>query len=285
MEAARPLAQGHVDGFQHFLEAIGRVPLLSAAEEVQLARRIEAGDETARTQLVEANLRLVVAIAKHYRGRGLPLADLVQEGAIGLVRAAERFDWRQGRRFSTYAGWWIRQAIGRGVADGGRPIRLPVHANVKLARIVRTRQLLTARLGREPAAEEVADGVGLPAGEVERLLEAAQPVASLSKRVSEDGAELADLLADEGARAPEAVAEDRWLRRALRPLLGRLSARERRVLELRYGLGGDEPRTLAEIGRGMRVTRERARQIEARSLEKLVEMGARRRLGVAGRAW
>jgi RNA polymerase primary sigma factor len=284
MDAGRPRAHGSVDGFQGFLDAIGRLPLLSAADEVRLARRIEDGDAAAREQLVEANLRLVVAIAKHYRGRGLPLADLVQEGAIGLLRAVERFDWRQGRRFSTYAGWWIRQAIGRGVADRGRPIRLPVHASVKLARINSTERLLSARLGRQPRQREVADAAGLTGAEVELLLGAAQPVASLSTRVNEDGAELAELLPDDAAPAPDAVAEARWLRRALQPLLGRLSARERRVLELRYGLRGDEPRTLAEIGRGMRVTRERARQIEARSLEKLVEMGARRRLGVAGHA-
>jgi RNA polymerase primary sigma factor len=284
MREPRPQVDGSLDGFQCYLDAIGRVPLLSAGEEVQLARRIESGDTAARERLVEANLRLVVAIAKQYRGLGLPLADLVQEGSLGLLRAAERFDWRLRRRFSTYAGWWIRQAIGRGIADRARTIRLPVHANVKLARIARTERALSARLGREPRRSEIADAAGLPGAEVERLMDAAQPVTSLSAPVNDDGAELGDLLRDDVAPAPEAVAEANWVRRSLQPLLGRLTARERRVLQLRYGLHGDEPRSLAEIGRGMRVTRERARQIEARSLEKLVEMGARRRLGVAGHA-
>ena len=267
------------DALQLFLKDIGRVPLLTAAQEVSLAKRIEAGDPEAKRQMVEANLRLVVSIAKAYRGRGLPFLDLIQEGTLGLVRAVEKFDWRRGFKFSTYATWWIRQAVTRALADKGRTIRIPVHVVEKLNQISRAERVLIGQLGREPTVEELGNATGLPPEEVEDLLRSAQPIVSLEKPVGEDEeAEFVRFLADENTVAPEIAAEAALRHEALGELLNQLSYRERRVLELRYGLGGEKPRTLDELGRMFNVTRERIRQVEHQSLQKLASMAESGRL-------
>jgi RNA polymerase primary sigma factor len=261
------------DALQLFLKDIGRVPLLTAADEVRLATRIEAGDQEAKRQMVEANLRLVVSIAKGYRGRGLPFLDLIQEGTLGLVRAVEKFDWRRGFKFSTYATWWIRQAVTRALADKGRTIRIPVHVVEKLNQISRAERVLIGQLGREPTVEEIGEAAGLPADEVEEILRSAQPTVSLEKPVGEEEeSELGRFLADETSVAPELSAEVSLREQALRELLDQLSYRERRVLELRYGLRGEKPRTLDELGRMFNVTRERIRQVESQSLQKLASL-------------
>lgn len=258
------------DALQLFLKDIGRVPLLTAADEVRLAKRIEAGDQEAKRQMVEANLRLVVSIAKGYRGRGLPFLDLIQEGTLGLVRAVEKFDWRRGFKFSTYATWWIRQAVTRALADKGRTIRIPVHVVEKLNQISRAERVLIGQLGREPTVEEIGEAAGLPPEEVEEILRSAQPTVSLEKPVGEEEeSELGRFLADETSVAPELSAEVSLREQALRELLDQLSYRERRVLELRYGLRDEKPRTLDELGRMFNVTRERIRQVESQSLQKL----------------
>jgi len=268
------------DALQLFLKDIGRVPLLTAAQEVALAKRIESGDLQAKRQMVEANLRLVVSIAKGYRGRGLPFLDLIQEGTLGLVRAVEKFDWRRGFKFSTYATWWIRQAVTRALADKGRTIRIPVHVVEKLNQISRAERSLVGQLGREPTAEEIAHAAGLSPAEVEDILRSAQPIVSLEKPVGEEEeSELGRFLADENSPPPEIVAEAALRDQALRDLLNTLSYRERRVLELRYGLGGEKPRTLDELGRMFNVTRERIRQVENQSLQKLATMAESGRLG------
>jgi len=261
------------DALQLFLKDIGRVPLLTAADEVRLAKRIENGDQEAKRQMVEANLRLVVSIAKGYRGRGLPFLDLIQEGTLGLVRAVEKFDWRRGFKFSTYATWWIRQAVTRALADKGRTIRIPVHVVEKLNQISRAERVLIGQLGREPTVEEIGEAAGLPADEVEEILRSAQPTVSLEKPVGEEEeSELGRFLADETSVAPEVSAEVSLREQALRDLLDQLSYRERRVLELRYGLRGEKPRTLDELGRMFNVTRERIRQVESQSLQKLASL-------------
>jgi RNA polymerase primary sigma factor len=276
--AASPVEQT-TDALQLFLKDIGRVPLLTAAQEVALAKRIEAGDQEAKRQMVEANLRLVVSIAKGYRGRGLPFLDLIQEGTLGLVRAVEKFDWRRGFKFSTYATWWIRQAVTRALADKGRTIRIPVHVVEKLNQISRAERSLVGQLGREPTAEEIASAAGLTPAEVEDIIRSAQPIVSLEKPVGEEEeSELGRFLADESTPPPEVVAEAALRDQALRDLLNQLSYRERRVLELRYGLGGEKPRTLDELGRMFNVTRERIRQVENQSLQKLASMAEAGRL-------
>ena len=258
------------DALQLFLKDIGRVPLLTAADEVRLAKRIESGDQAAKQQMVEANLRLVVSIAKGYRGRGLPFLDLIQEGNGGLIRAVEKFDYRRGFKFSTYATWWSRQAVTRALADKGRTIRIPVHVVEKLNQISRAERVLIGQLGREPSVEEIGEAAGLPPAEVEEILRSAQPTVSLEKPVGEEEeSELGRFLADETSVAPEASAETSLRDQALRELLDQLSYRERRVLELRYGLHGEKPRTLDELGRMFNVTRERIRQVESQSLQKL----------------
>jgi len=268
------------DSLQLFLKDIGRVPLLTASQEVALAKRIEGGDPAAKQHMIEANLRLVVSIAKGYRGRGLPFLDLLQEGTLGLVRAVEKFDWRRGFKFSTYATWWIRQAVTRALADKGRTIRIPVHVVEKLNQISRAERALLGQLGREPTAEEIGAAAGLPAAEVEDILRSAQPIVSLEKPVGEEEeSEFGRFLADESSVAPELAAESALRDQALRDLLDQLSYRERRVLELRYGLSGEKPRTLDELGRMFNVTRERIRQVENQSLQKLASMAEAGRLG------
>src|SRR5215468_7592859 len=258
------------DALQLFLKDIGKVELLTAAEEVELAKRIERGDHRAKQEMVEANLRLVVSIAKRYRNQGLPFLDLIQEGTIGLVRAAEKFDYRKGFKFSTYATWWIRQAVARALADKARTIRMPVHVVEKLNKIVRSERKLRGELCREPMAFEIARDVDLPLDEVEQIMRTSQAPVSLEKPVGdEEESEFGHFLTDENAPLPDEAADTTLRQELLRNILGTLSHRERRVLELRYGLGGEQPRTLDEVGRAFNVTRERIRQIENQSLKKL----------------
>jgi RNA polymerase primary sigma factor len=272
-------ADTSTDSLQLFLKDVGRVPLLTAKQEVELAKRIEMGDLEAKQHMVESNLRLVVSIAKNYRNQGLAFLDLIQEGTLGLVRAAEKFDYRKGYKFSTYATWWIRQAVARAIADKGRTIRMPVHVVEKLNKINRAERKLVGELGREPSIEEIADAVKLPEAEVESIKRSAQTPVSLEKPVGDDEeSEFGQFLADEKAPAPDGAAETVLRNEGLRDVLNTLSYRERRVLELRYGLGGEHPRTLDEVGRTFNVTRERIRQIENQSLQKLASLAEAQRL-------
>ena len=258
------------DSLQLFLKDIGKVDLLTAAQEVELAKRIERGDHSAKQEMVEANLRLVVSIAKRYRNQGLPFLDLIQEGTIGLVRAAEKFDHRKGFKFSTYATWWIRQAVARALADKARTIRMPVHVVEKLNKIVRAERKLRAELCREPTAAEIALDLDLPLDEVEQIMRSAQTPVSLEKPVGdEEESEFGHFLTDDHVPLPDEAAEVAMRKETLKKILATLSHRERRVLELRYGLDGEHPRTLDEVGRTFNVTRERIRQIENQSLKKL----------------
>ncbi len=256
------------DSLQLFLKDIGKVRLLTAAEEVELAKRIERGDLDAKQKMVESNLRLVVSIAKNYRNQGLPFLDLIQEGTLGLVRAAEKFDYRKGFKFSTYATWWIRQAIARALADKARTIRIPVHVVEKLNKIGRAERKLVTELGREPTPEEIAEVTGIEPEEVDSIKRSAQAPVSLEKPVGdEEESEFGQFIADERAESPFERAAELLTKEALKEALENLSYRERRVLELRYGLGGEHPRTLDEVGRTFNVTRERIRQIENQSPE------------------
>jgi RNA polymerase primary sigma factor len=267
VEAPREVS---TDSLQLFLKDIGKVDLLTAAQEVELAKRIERGDHSAKQEMVEANLRLVVSIAKKYRNQGLPFLDLIQEGTIGLVRAAEKFDYRKGFKFSTYATWWIRQAVARALADKARTIRMPVHVVEKLNKIVRSERKLRAELGREPNAAEIARDLDLTSDEVEHIRRSAQTPVSLEKPVGdEDESEFGHFITDENMPLPDEEAEVTMRKETLVKILGTLSSRERQVLELRYGLDGQHPRTLDEVGRTFNVTRERIRQIENQSLKKL----------------
>jgi len=271
--------EGTTDGLQLFLKGIGKVRLLTAQEEVALSKRIERGSFEAKQRMVESNLRLVVSIAKNYRNQGLPFLDLIQEGTLGLVRAAEKFDYRRGFKFSTYATWWIRQAIARALADKARTIRIPVHIVEKLNRIGRAERKLMTGLGREPTAEEIAEVTGIEPDEVESIRRSAQAPISLEKPVGdEEQTEFGRLIADEHAESPYDRAVETLTTEALRQALENLSYRERRVIELRYGLGDQNPRTLDEIGRTFNVTRERIRQIEHQSLKKLKELQETQRL-------
>ena len=262
---------GHTtDGLRLFLNEIGRVDLLTGAQEVELAKRIERGDHRAKQEMVEANLRLVVSIAKRYRNQGLPFLDLIQEGTIGLVRAAEKFDHRKGFKFSTYATWWIRQAVARAIADKARTIRMPVHVVEKLQEITNVERRLTAELGRNASAVEIAREVGLRTDEVEAIRNTALAPISLEKPVSEaDDSELGGLIRDESATAPDEAAQVALQSEALHGVLATLPSRQREIIELRYGLDGKPPRTLDEVGRTFNVTRERIRQIEQQTLKTL----------------
>lgn len=262
------------DGLGSYLREIGRVPLLSRDQEQRLARAIEAGDPVARTQMIEANLRLVVSIAKAYRNRGLPFLDLIQEGTVGLMRAVDKFDWRRGFKFSTYATWWIRQAVTRALADKGRAIRLPVHVGDRLRRMVRAEKELLGILGREPTNAELADFMGEPPESIEQLRGLPEAATSLDKPVADpDGASLGELIRDEGALDPLAEADRVVVAESLARLLGRLGDRERLVLVGRFGLDGEPPRSLGAIGDALGITRERVRQLEARALIRLRDMG------------
>jgi len=265
-----PVREVSTDSLQLFLKDVGKVDLLTAAQEVELAKRIERGDHRAKQEMIEANLRLVVSIAKRYRNQGLPFLDLIQEGTIGLVRAAEKFDYRKGFKFSTYATWWIRQAVARALADKGRTIRMPVHVVEKLNKIVRSERKLRAEYGREPSSAEIGHECELTADEVEQIRRTSQAPVSLEKPVGdEEESEFGHFLTDDTAPQPEEAAEVTLRKETLARVLATLSYRERRVLELRYGLNGENPCTLDEVGRAFNVTRERIRQIENQGLKKL----------------
>jgi RNA polymerase primary sigma factor len=267
------------DALQLFLREAGRHQLLTAAQEVELSKRIERGDPEAKQRMIQSNLRLVVSIAKNYRNQGLPFLDLIQEGTLGLVRAAEKFDYRKGFKFSTYATWWIRQAIARALADKARTIRIPVHVVEKLNKIGRAERKLVTELGREPTPEEIAEVTGIDPEEVDSIKRSAQAPVSLEKPVGdEEESEFGQFIADEKAESPFERAADLLTKEALKEALENLSYRERRVLELRYGLGGEHPRTLDEVGRTFNVTRERIRQIENQSLKKLQSLAEAQKL-------
>ncbi len=259
-----------LDSLRLYLRAIGQVDLLTAAQEVELAKRIERGDMLAKRQMVEANLRLVVSISKGYLGRGLNFLDLIQEGSLGLIRAVEKFDYRRGYKFSTYATWWIRQAVTRSIADKARTIRIPVHMVEKLNRVTHVERQLVQALGREPEPEEIADELRWPLEEVREILRVAQLPVSLEKPVGdEDESSLGDFVPDEEIAEPFEEANEHLQREGVRRALESLPERERQVIELRYGLAGYEPLTLEEVGRTFGVTRERVRQIETNTLKKL----------------
>ena len=267
------------DSLQRFLRDIGRTKLLTAAQEIELAKRVERGDMRAKRHMIEANIRLVVSIAKHYREQGLPFLDLIQEGTIGLVRAVEKFAYRRGYKFSTYATWWIRQAVARSLADKGRTIRMPVHVVEKLNRIGRVERKLRTELSRDPTTTEIADRVELPVEEVEQIMRAAQTPISLEKPVGdEDDSQLGHFIADVTTPTAEDEATRKMRLETLSEILGVLSFRERRVLEMRFGLGGFEPSTLDEVGAAFHVTRERIRQIENQALKKLSSLAEAQRL-------
>ncbi len=261
-----------LDSLRLYLRQIGRVPLLTAEQEVSLAKRIERGDSDAKARMVEANLRLVVSIAKGYLGRGLSMLDLIQDGSLGLIRAVEKFDYRRGFKFSTYATWWIRQAVSRAIADKSRTIRIPVHMVEKLNQVVQVERQLVQRIGREPTAEEVAHELGLSADEVREIQRMAQTPISLERPVGDEEASVGDFVEDERAPSPFDEASESLRSDTVRRALASLPERERRVIELRFGLRGDQPRTLEEVGRTFGVTRERIRQIENSTLRKLGDM-------------
>jgi RNA polymerase primary sigma factor len=274
-----------LDLFRVYLDQAGRHRLLTRQEEIELAQAIEAGDEAAKRRMIEANLRLVVSIAHRCARSGLPLSDMVQEGNLGLVRAVEKFDWRLGFKFSTYATWWIRQAIARGAADRGtRAIRLPVHVDEQMGRLWRTQTRLHERLGREPTDDELADALEVPAAKIARLKDTAHTVTSLDAPIGEDGAALQDLLEDDVAAGPDELAVAAVGREALEQVLNALPDREREVLVLRFGLDSGTPRTLAEVGSVMGFSRERARQVERDALASLRRPEVRARLHDLGGA-
>jgi len=259
-----------LDSLRLYLRSIGRVPLLSAEEEVSLAKRIERGDVAAKQHMVEANLRLVVSIAKGYVGRGLTLLDLIQEGSLGLIRAVEKFDYRRGYKFSTYATWWIRQAVTRSLADKGRTIRIPVHMVERLNKLIHTERRLIQQLGREPTTEELASELECTVRDVRDVMRVAQQPISLEKPVGEeDDSALADFVEDVSAESPFEVASEALRRENVMRVLACLPRREREVIEMRYGIVGGRSRTLEEVGRAFNITRERVRQIENRTLKKL----------------
>jgi RNA polymerase primary sigma factor len=259
-----------LDSLRLYLRSIGRVPLLSAEEEVALAKRIERGDVAAKQHMVEANLRLVVSIAKGYVGRGLTLLDLIQEGSLGLIRAVEKFDYRRGYKFSTYATWWIRQAVTRSLADKGRTIRIPVHMVERLNRLIHAERRLIQQLGREPSPAELADELECTVRDVRDIMRITQQPISLEKPVGEeDDSALADFVEDASAASPFELASEALRRENVSRVLASLPRREREVIEMRYGIVGGRSRTLEEVGRAFNITRERVRQIENRTLKKL----------------
>jgi RNA polymerase primary sigma factor len=259
-----------LDSLRLYLREIGKVPLLTADQEVTLAKRIERGDMGAKTQMTEANLRLVVSIAKGYLGRGLSFLDLIQEGSLGLIRAVEKFDYRKGYKFSTYATWWIRQAVTRAIADKARTIRIPVHMVEKLNKVVHIERQLVQRLGREPNPDEIAEELEISPDEVREIMRMAQLPVSLEKPIGEEeDSALGDFVQDDAAESPFDTAQLSLRREDIECALGALPERERQVIELRFGLYGGPPRTLEEVGRAFGVTRERIRQIENNTLKKL----------------
>jgi RNA polymerase primary sigma factor len=268
-----------LDSLRLYLRSIGRVPLLTAEEEVSLAKRIERGDMAAKQHMVEANLRLVVSIAKGYLGRGLTFLDLIQEGSLGLIRAVEKFDYRRGYKFSTYATWWIRQAVTRAIADKGRTIRIPVHMVEKLNKVIHVERQLVQALGREPSPEEIAAELECTVREVRDILRMSQQPVSLEKPIGEEEeSELGDFVEDQGAESPFDMASEALRKENVRKALAALPQREREVIEMRFGLTGGRPRTLEEVGRAFNVTRERIRQIENHTLKKLESLPEAQRL-------
>jgi RNA polymerase primary sigma factor len=268
-----------LDSLRLYLRSIGRVDLLTADEEIGLAKRIERGDMAAKRHMVEANLRLVVSIAKGYLGRGLSFLDLIQEGSLGLIRAVEKFDYRRGYKFSTYATWWIRQAVTRAIADKARTIRIPVHMVEKLNRVTHVERQLVQRMGREPEPAEIAEELKITVREIRDILRVGQMPISLEKPVGdEDESELGDFVADDRTEEPFDTATERLQREDIQRALDALPERERQVIELRYGLRGHEPLTLEEVGRAFGVTRERIRQIENNTLKKLKQLPEAQRL-------
>jgi RNA polymerase primary sigma factor len=256
-----------------YLREISRVPLLTAAEEISLAKALERGDPRARRHLIEANLRLVVSIARRYSGRGLTFLDLIQEGNVGLMKAVERYDWRLGNRFSTYATWWIRQAVTRALADQGRTIRVPAQVVDTINRMARVERQLTQKLNRAPTHDEVAEHMGLKPSKVEELRRVSQEPVSLAVPVGEDSTELGEMLEDERQRPLGTDMAARQRDDHVADIVAQLPYRERLILELRYGLAGNQPHTLEEVGRRFGVTRERIRQIETRTLRRLAAAG------------
>jgi RNA polymerase primary sigma factor len=263
---------GSTDGLTLFMSRAGRYPLLTAADEVALAKRIERGDVAAKERMINSNLRLVISIAKRYQGHDIPLLDLVQEGVIGLNRAAEKFDWRRGFKFSTYATWWIRQACQRAISSQSATIRIPSHVHERRLKLARIRAELKTRLEREPTREELAKAAAISLKHVDEALDAAEAPVSLNQRVgNEDEGELGDLFGDPTAADPAEQAVDSLRRLEVRSSLERLPERERRVLELRFGLDGD-PQPLETIGRELGLSRERVRQVESEAMAQLAEL-------------
>ena len=268
-----------LDSLRLYLRSIGRVALLTAAEEVALAKRIERGDMAAKEQMVQANLRLVVSIAKGYLGRGLTFLDLIQEGSLGLIRAVEKFDYRRGYKFSTYATWWIRQAVTRAIADKGRTIRIPVHMVEKLNKVVHVERQLVQSLGREPSPEEIAAELETTVREVRDILRMSQQPISLEKPIGEEeDSSLGDFVEDQAAESPFERASENLRRENVARALAALPQREREVIEMRFGLTGQRPQTLEEVGHAFDVTRERIRQIENHTLKKLESLPEAQRL-------
>jgi len=265
-----PEGIGVDDPVRMYLKEIGKVPLLSSDEEIELAKKIELGDEEAKKKLAESNLRLVVSIAKRYAGRGMQLLDLIQEGNLGLIKAVEKFDYRKGYKFSTYATWWIRQAITRAIADQARTIRIPVHMVETINRLVRTQRQLVQKLGREATPEELAKELEMPVDRVREIMKISQDPVSLETPIGEEeDSHLGDFIQDDHVEVPADAATYKLLHEQLMDVLSTLTEREQRVLRLRFGLDDGRPRTLEEVGRQFNVTRERIRQIEAKALRKL----------------
>ena len=278
-EIAVPDGVSIEDPVRMYLKEIGKVPLLSADEEIKLAKRMEEGDEVAKKKLAEANLRLVVSIAKRYVGRGMLFLDLIQEGNLGLIKAVEKFDYRKGYKFSTYATWWIRQAITRGIADTAKTIRVPVHMVETINKTLRTSRMLLQELGREPTNEEIAKKMNMPVAKIDEILKTSRDPVSLDTPIGEEeDSQLGDFIEDESLLSPVDSASFSMLKEELEEAMASLTERERNVIKLRFGLDDGKTRTLEEVGKEFNVTRERIRQIEAKALRKLRHPSRSRKL-------